>query len=258
MGWPNRLLRSSAIALLGIVLTIGISYLLTRVAPATFDASTNDQIVSRANPTIIDLITATAAGAAGAYGLSRRDVSDALPGVAIAISLVPPLSVVGIAYAEGEWSAGNGALLLFTTNMLAIIAMGGLVFVITGVTPLAQVAANQQRVRTATASLVALTGIVLSALLLNGAEITANAFEAGTINRVTKEWMDEYERFDLVETRLDGKTVTVVLIGPPSGTPEAEDLHAALEEELGREVITDVRVVLQRRFLIESEPAAGG
>ena len=120
-GWPNRLLRSSAIALLGIVLTIGISYLLTRVAPVTFDPTTNAQILSRSNPTVIDLITATAAGAAGAYGLSRRDVSDALPGVAIAISLVPPLSVVGIAWAEEGWAAGNGALLLFTTNFLSLI-----------------------------------------------------------------------------------------------------------------------------------------
>lgn len=254
MGWPNRLARSAAIALLGIVITIGISYLLTRVAPVTFDPETNAQILSRANPTVIDLIIAAAAGAAGAYGLSRRDVSDALPGVAIAISLVPPLAVVGIAYAEGEWSSGNGALLLFTTNVLAIIVMGGLVFIITGVTPLTQMAANRARVRTATASLVAMTGIVLSALLLNGSEITANAFEAGTIRRVTKEWMEDAERFNLVETRLEGQTVTVVLIGPPSGAPDVEELHASLEEELGHEVTTELRIVLQRTFSTESEP----
>jgi hypothetical protein len=134
---------------------IAISYLLTRMAPATFDPTTNSQIVSRSTPTVVDLITATAAGAAGAYGLSRPDVSDALPGVAIAISLVPPLSVIGIAYAEEEWAAGNGALLLFTTNALAIVIMGGVTFVLTGATPLRQVAENQQRVRTATASVVA-------------------------------------------------------------------------------------------------------
>jgi uncharacterized hydrophobic protein (TIGR00271 family) len=158
MGWPSRLTRSALIALAGVVLTIAISYLLTRMAPATFDPTTNGQIVSRSTPTVVDLITATAAGAAGAYGLSRPDVSDALPGVAIAISLVPPLSVIGIAYAEEEWAAGNGALLLFTTNALAIVIMGGVTFVLTGVTPLRQVAENQQRVRTATASVVALGG----------------------------------------------------------------------------------------------------
>lgn len=252
MGWPNRLLRSSAITLAGILLTIGISYLLTRTAPITFDPATNGQIVSRTDPTVLDLITATAAGAAGAYGLSRRDVSDALPGVAISISLVPPLSVAGIAWAEEEWSAGAGALLLFTTNFLAIVVMGGLVFVMTGITPIAQVAKNRQRVRTATAGIAALAGIVLGGLLLNGSEITANAFEAGTVRDVTKEWLEDSPNHDLVETRLDGDAITVVLIGPPSDLPDPDTLHAALEEELGHEVSTEVRIVLQRRISGES------
>lgn len=258
MGWPNRLTRSALIALVGVVLTIAISYLLTRMAPATFDPTTNGQIISRSTPTVVDLIIATAAGAAGAYGLSRPDVSDALPGVAVAISLVPPLSVIGIAYAEEEWAAGNGALLLFTTNALAIVIIGGVTFVLTGVTPLRQVAENQQRVRTATASVVALAGIVITGLVLNGAEITANAFETGTVRRVAQGWADEAAAFDLVETRVDGKRVTVVLIGPPSGAPSAEELHASLQNELGRDVVTDVRIVLQERELVGDTPDGGG
>lgn len=256
MGWPNRLLRSSAIALLGILLTIGISYLLTRVAPVTFDPITNAQILSRSNPTVIDLITATAAGAAGAYGLSRRDVSDALPGVAIAISLVPPLSVVGIAWAEEEWSAGNGALLLFTTNFLAIVVMGGLVFLITGITPITQLTRNRERVRTASASLVALTGIVLGGLLLNGSEITANAFEMGTIRKVTTSWLEDSPNHDLIETRIDGDSVTVVLIGPPANLPDPDTLDAELEEALGHQVRTEVRVIIQRRLNSEYDAEA--
>lgn len=258
MGWPNRLSRSAAIALVGVLLTIAISYLLTRMAPATFDPTTNGQIISRSTPTVVDLIIATAAGAAGAYGLSRPDVSDALPGVAIAISLVPPLSVIGIAYAEEEWAAGNGALLLFTTNALAIVIMGGVTFVLTGVTPLRQVAENQQRVRTATASVVALAGIVITGLVLNGAEITANAFETGTVRRVAQGWADEAAAFDLVETRVDGKRVTVVIVGPPRGTPSAVELHESLQDELGRDVVTDVRIVLQERELVGDAPDGGG
>ncbi len=256
MGWPNRLLRNTGVAVLGIVLTIGISYLLTRVAPVTFDPTTNGQIVSRSNPTVIDLITATAAGAAGAYGLSRRDVSDALPGVAIAISLVPPLSVVGIAWAEEDWAAGNGALLLFTTNFLAIVVMGGLVFVMTGITPIAQVARNRQRVRTASASLVALTGIVLGGLLLNGSQITANAFEIGTIRKVTASWLEDSPNHDLIETRVDGNSVTVVLIGPPTNLPDPDTLDAELEEALGDSLTTEVRVVIQRRLNSEYDAEA--
>ncbi|NYB27920.1 MAG: DUF389 domain-containing protein [Methanobacteriaceae archaeon] len=44
----------------------------------------------RTSPGIIDLLIALFTGLAGAFAMSRSDVSDTLPGVAIAISLVPP------------------------------------------------------------------------------------------------------------------------------------------------------------------------
>ncbi len=146
MGWPRRLARSALVAFGGIAVAIGIGLVLGLTVPTVIDVSTNSQILSRATPTVLDLITAVAAGAAGAYGLSRPDVSDSLPGVAIAISLVPPLTAVGISFSQGEWDAGNGALLLFGTNMLAILTVGALTFVFTGVAPVERLAENQQRV----------------------------------------------------------------------------------------------------------------
>ena len=71
---------------------------------------------------------ALAAGAVGAFAYARDDVADSLPGVAIAIALVPPLSVVGITLSKGAWSAAWGASLLFLTNLLSILLAGGLVF----------------------------------------------------------------------------------------------------------------------------------
>ena len=88
MGWPNRLGRAALVAAGGIVFAITIGALIGIVSPASFETSTNAQILSRISPTTLDLLVAVAAGAAGAYGLSRPDVSDSLPGVAIAISLV--------------------------------------------------------------------------------------------------------------------------------------------------------------------------
>jgi uncharacterized membrane protein len=51
-----------------------------------------------------------------------------LPGVAIAISLVPPLAVVGVTAVDGDWDGVAGALLLFLTNALAIVVVGALLF----------------------------------------------------------------------------------------------------------------------------------
>lgn len=252
MGWPRRLARAGAVAGGGIVLSISTGALLGAAVPAVIDVSTNSQILARTSPTTLDLIIAVAAGAAGAYGLSRADVSDALPGVAIAISLVPPLTVVGIAWSQGAWRAGNGALLLFVTNALAIIVVGGATFVLTGITPLRRVADHQHRVRTASAAIAALAVIVVGALALNGAEATANALASGRAQDAAAAWIDEAPQHELVEVRLDGNEITAVIVGPPTDSPTAESLRARLVDRFG----DDMTVIV--RLLVEQRDVAGG
>ena len=84
-------------------------------------AATNSQVAGRVDPRLIDLIAALATGAVGSVALVRRDISDTLPGVAIRISLVPPLSVVGLTAESGAWSESFGALFLFSTNVASIL-----------------------------------------------------------------------------------------------------------------------------------------
>ncbi len=251
MGWPNRLALSATVALSGIALAITIGVLMGFVAPTVIDTATNSQIIARSSPTMLDLIVAVAAGTAGAYGLSRPDVSDSLPGVAIAISLVPPLTVVGIAYSAGDWSSGNGALLLFTTNALAILVMGGLTFVVTGVTPLAQVAGNQHRVRTSVIAIAVISAIALGSLFLNSDQVASNLFERSSVERVVDDWLDVSPSHGVVDVVIDDDVVTVVVIGPTDGLPEPESLAEALRIELDRAVTTDVRLVVEERFVVE-------
>ena len=94
------------------------------------DAANNSQVAARVSPRLIDLVAALATGAVGAFALVRSDVSDTLPGVAIAISLVPPLVVVGLTLESGVPDESLGALLLFGTNVAAIIATGTLVLLL--------------------------------------------------------------------------------------------------------------------------------
>ena len=253
MGWPNRLTRSALIAAGGILLAINIGVLLGLIAPTVIDTSTNSQILARTSPTILDMITAVAAGAAGAYGLSRPDVSDSLPGVAIAISLVPPLSVVGIAYSQGDWIAGNGALLLFATNMMAILIVGGITFVFTGVTPIARVTENQHRVRTA----VGVTGtagvLVFGALMLNGAEIAANTLRQSTVESTVDAWLPDDSEHSIFSSEIDGDTVTVVVVGPSQGLPPVDTLAENLSSELGRTITAEVNLVVEERLTATSD-----
>ena len=248
MGWPNRLVRSAGVALGGIAVAIGTGLLVGRLAPTIIDVETNTQILGRSSPTLLDLATAVAAGAAGAYGLSRPDVSDSLPGVAIAISLVPPLTVTGIAYSQAEWGAGSGALLLFTTNMLAILIMGGVMFVLTGVTPLARVAESQQRVRTWLAGVAVAAAVVLGGLLLNGVESATEFLEQSEVETAVERWMEAAPEHRIGPVQLDRDLVTVLVIGPSEGLGDVDDLAAELTDALGRPIDVDVRLLVEERL----------
>ena len=84
----------------------------------------NSQIASRVLPRLTDLIAALATGAVGSIAMVREDIAGSLPGVAIAISLVPPLNVVGLTLSTGEWDDAAGAGVLFLTNLCAILFVG--------------------------------------------------------------------------------------------------------------------------------------
>ncbi|MBE9039566.1 DUF389 domain-containing protein [Oscillatoriales cyanobacterium LEGE 11467] len=126
----RRLLRRSLLtSAIGAIITIFTSLITIQLVGLEVVGS---EVMARANPSLIDLGVALAAGAAGGFANSRRTIADTLPGVAIAVALVPPLSTVGIGLALGYTSLAGGALLLFATNFTGIIFSGGLVFLCQG------------------------------------------------------------------------------------------------------------------------------
>jgi uncharacterized hydrophobic protein (TIGR00271 family) len=248
MGWPNRLGRTGIVAVGGIVLAIGIGLVLGWLAPTVIDTTTNGQITSRSEPNVLDLIIAVAAGGAGAYGLSRPDVSDALPGVAIAIALVPPLAVTGICYSQGDVISGNGALLLFGTNAVAILIVGGITFVFTGVVPLSTVTESQRRLTTAISAVVVLAALVVGALLLNGRQAATDLLRRGRVEATVEDWVNQSERHRLQDVILDGDLVIVDILGPPIGVPSVDDLSDDLTDEFGRTIDAEVRLTVEQIY----------
>jgi uncharacterized hydrophobic protein (TIGR00271 family) len=133
MGNMKRGGASFMVVLASVAAVIGLAWLLTELSVITvISIESNAQFTARISPRLIDLYAALASGAAGAFVMSREDVSDSLPGVAIAVSLVPPLCVVGIGLAEGQWASAGGAFLLFLTNFLSILLAGGGVLALLG------------------------------------------------------------------------------------------------------------------------------
>lgn len=243
MGWPNRLATSAGIAFGGITVAIGVGALSGFLFG--LDVATNSQVQARINPTLLDLGVALAAGVAGAYGLSRPDVSDSLPGVAIAISLVPPLCVVGLCWSQGEFVAGEGALLLFLTNAVAILAMGGVTFVVTGVTPLDRLHYSRKRLQTTGFALAGFAMLILAGLALNGAEIATNAARTTGVNDASRQWLDEYPDHSLVNAEMEGGQAVLTVVGPSNPVLDPEPLAQDLADRFNQDVDVKIRLVVQ-------------
>jgi len=136
MGQMRRAGRSFVTVVIGVLGVIALSFFLAFcyniVVGGVVNFGVNSQILARVSPRVIDLVAALASGAAGAFCMSREDISDSLAGVAISISLVPPLCVVGISLQGGQLASAEGAFLLFITNFLSILLAGGGVLMVLG------------------------------------------------------------------------------------------------------------------------------
>lgn len=93
------------------------------------------EMQSRLNPNLLDLMIAIFSGIAGAYANSKEDISKSLAGVAIAVALVPPLSVTGIGIGLGNFEVIYGSFLLFITNLVGITLSAALTFIVLGYSP---------------------------------------------------------------------------------------------------------------------------
>lgn len=141
-----RMIVSSVLSVLtGVLLVVVFSYLCTQVIGLRIAGS---EMLGRSAPTSLDLGVAMAAGAAGAFAHTRKSIMNSIAGVAIAVALVPPLTVVGIGLALGREAAGAsadqlielgfkaggfdialGAMVLFLTNLIGIILVAAVVFI---------------------------------------------------------------------------------------------------------------------------------
>lgn len=134
----TTLLRDAGTALLrGALLAVALSIVITWFNNLLPFVSVQDlpvEVLSRTRPTPIDLGVALAGGLAATFALVQPNLSAALPGVAIATALMPPLCVIGIGIALGDWTVARGALLLFLTNAVTIAASSTFLFYITGFT----------------------------------------------------------------------------------------------------------------------------
>ena len=117
--------RASQAEIAGVAAAIGMGILLGAVYPSL---EPTPEMISRTQPQLFDLMVAIFSGFAGAYALVDEKISPALPGVAIATAIVPPLANTGLCISVGAYAGAVGSFLLFFSNFLSILLVASIVF----------------------------------------------------------------------------------------------------------------------------------
>lgn len=86
------------------------------------------EILSRAEPSLIYFAIAFIAGLAASFALVMPKLSATLPGIAISVALIPPMSVVGIGIAKFDWMLTSNSFILFGINIAGIIFSSMIIF----------------------------------------------------------------------------------------------------------------------------------
>jgi len=100
-----------------VFLSILTAFVYFKISPLQTASS---EILARTEPTLLDVLIAIFGGLAGIVAGSRKEKSNAIPGVAIATALMPPLCTAGFGLATGNMLYFIGALYLFFINTIFI------------------------------------------------------------------------------------------------------------------------------------------
>ena len=220
--------RCLGLLVAGAAAVVAVGWLLGFLVSYPVLAATNGQVAARVTPRLVDLVAALATGSVGSVALARSDVSDTLPGVAIAISLVPPLSVAGLTLQSGEPRQCLGALLLFATNVTAILASGIVVMALYRVGRVSGPhAAPAFRRPVAVGIIVLLLAAVLVPLRINSQRVDKDMIQQASVQAVAEHWASDASWL-VVGVTATGDQVLVNATGP-SPAPDLAVLRRDLD-----------------------------
>ena len=230
IGDKRAIVSSILVGIAGMATAVLVGFVLGLTANSAFDPTANAQIMARTSPRLVDLMAALATGLAGAFAIGRKDVSDTLPGVAIAISLVPPLTNAGILFSAGEPDLAVGSLLLFMTNYFAILITGTLVFGLMGYPGASLVPKSLRGRRVGVAVIVAMVIIIAVPLGISSRSLARDVTAENRVAEATKTWLEGSD-YRYVSATTRDRVVSVVITGQGELPPQ-QDLEDSLNGQI--------------------------
>lgn len=191
----KKAFRNLGIAVLLSILTSTLYFSVTPLHEA------QSELLARTTPTLWDVLIALFGGLVGIIAGSRKEKSNAIPGVAIATALMPPLCTAGYGLANGNWYYLIGAFYLFFINSVFISVSTFLIVRVLRY-PKKKFETNdmEKRVRSSIVAFVILTAIPSIYLAYN--VVNRTIFEQNARNFITTE-------FNLEETQVISHHFTI-------------------------------------------------
>lgn len=227
---------STRFVLGGAALVIVIGMVSSHLVPGGFALLSDSQISSRTSPGLLDLVAAIATGFAGAVALARRDVAAVLPGVAIAISLVPPLGVVGVCLGQGDVHLALGAFVLFLSNMLAMVLAGVLTYTTLGYATEAHAARPRRQQYVVLWTLIVLVAVPLA---VNTIVAYLADYWSGRITDAAQVWLQDTPGASVTKVDFASNTAYVHVLYEGTLPPVS-----GLLDQVGKVVPDGIHVVL--------------
>lgn len=254
--WPLNL-RSLGTLLAGIAITLLTSMLVENLL-SLYEPT--EMILARTSPSLIDLCVAVAAAGAGALAATRKSISDTLPGVAIAVALVPPLCVTGIGLSVSSSTIALGSLTLFSVNLVAIVLVATCLFIVEGV--------GKPR-RALPALAVVVLAVAAFAYLLSASQENLRQED------MAHETIETYLRESYVKNRVahpgdlnrvlvEGYDDHIYVFAEVKATPEkftqieVEELHRRLSQRLGQDVNLKILLVHSNELTVYTKKLPEG
>lgn len=223
-------------ALLGLLVAIPVAAFF----PVPIDLTTNIQVTTRTAPGLLDLVVAVASGFIAALAFVREDIPEAIPGVAIAVSLMPPLCVTGVAIADFDFAGAAGAFLLFLTNYFGILVMCLVVFWAVGLSKKSRTKKSARERMVWYVAVLICTIIVAIPLAMTSVDMAKANDHEQKAQKIAQEWLSGSD-YSLNDVKLKNNTLTVTIAGD-GRTPDL----AAFKEDLTNQGVEldDVGVII--------------
>jgi uncharacterized hydrophobic protein (TIGR00271 family) len=243
----RRFVGSLLMIVFGTFSAIAVGWFVAFIASGGITADSLDsEILARTSPSLLDLGIAIAAGLAGGYVMTHKGSTSSLPGVAIAVALVPPLATVGVTLRLGATDLATGALLLYTTNLIAIVLSASIVMLMSGFVPdyVRQLARGKMGIRLLPWA-IALVAVAVPLAIHTRAVIEDEAFSR-LVSVTVEQWDPRATIVDLeADLGSDRATVAITVATTGEGRP-AWELAQLIADSRGIDVDVDVDFQIER------------